>query len=130
MSGPRQVPDEWPVDREVEYLESKLGPFDSHGDWQQKRGEEREGRLGEDGHRLASSLGSIETFLQDYDMTPEEAIDCLLYEIQQYRGESENDDEWPYCPNCGAKLEDPAGPFHEVTDCPNCGQVDIDFYQS
>ena len=77
-------PDEWPLDRELRDLDSKLGPFEDYGDWQQKHGENVKQRLGEDGMRLRSSLGLIKTFLTDYDMTPEEAIACLEYEIEQY----------------------------------------------
>lgn len=84
MTGPQKIPDEWPVDREVEYLENKLGPFESHRDWQQKHTEERKERLGEDGHQLVSSLGLIKNLLQNYDMTPDEAISCIQYEINKY----------------------------------------------
>ena len=40
-----------------------------------------------------------------------------------------NAKRWPYCPNCGAELEEPAGPYQEWTDCPNCGFVRIEFLQ-
>lgn len=92
MNGPQLFPDDWPVDREVEYLERKLGPFEDHGDWQQKRGDERTERLGDEGRRLASSLGLIQTFMEDYDMTPEEAIACLQYEINHYHESAKESD--------------------------------------
>lgn len=45
-------------------------------------------------------------------------------------GRDSGDGRWPYCPNCGAELTDPAGPYHEWTDCPQCGEVCVEFYQS
>lgn len=77
-------PEEWPIDRAPKYLEAKLGPFEDYGDWQRKRGEEHQDRLGEGGIRLASILGTVQKFLHDYDMTPEEAIEVLEYEIDRY----------------------------------------------
>ena len=78
-------PDEWPLDRELRYLESELGPFEDYGDWQHKHGANVKQRLGEDGLRLRSRINLIGTLLSDYDMTPEEAIACLEHEIEQYR---------------------------------------------
>ena len=78
-------PDEWPLDRNLRDLDSKLGPFEDYGDWQHKHGENVEQRLGKDGIRLRSRISLISTFLSDYDMTPEEAVACLEYEIDQYQ---------------------------------------------
>ena len=84
-----ELPGEWPVDRPIQHLDAALGPFESPGDWQQKHGADQEERLGEAGYRLTSRLGMIQTFLQDYDLTPEEAIDCLRYEMRRYEEQNE-----------------------------------------
>lgn len=78
-------PDEWPLDREPEDVEEKLAPFDDHADWQEKMGTEQQERLGMDGRKLMMRLGTIQSFLKDSDMTPEEAIECLEHEIEDYR---------------------------------------------
>lgn len=89
MNGPfTQAPEDWPLDREPEYLEAKLAPFEDHVDWQQKRGDERSERLGDSGSRLLSRLGDIQTFMQEYDMTPEEAARCLEHEIEVFRDDA------------------------------------------
>lgn len=82
--GPHSIPSEWPLEREPNYLEAKLAPFEDIGEWQKRHYEEKKDRLGESGSRLLYRIGLVETMLEDYDMTPEEAIECLRYEIEVY----------------------------------------------
>lgn len=72
-----------------------------------------------------------------------EVIDVLVYDVGHMVGPAVGDDqpvtdggrdrsaseEWPYCPNCGSELDEPAGPYRERTTCPECGVVDIEFWQ-
>lgn len=39
-----------------------------------------------------------------------------------------NEENWPYCPRCGDELEEPAGPYADWTDCPNCGRIWVECY--
>lgn len=82
---PRRPPEEWPIDRTPRLLEEKLAPISDFGDWNRRRGEEMEDRLGEDGFRLLSTVSDVKLFMRKYDMTPEEAIKCLEHEIAKYR---------------------------------------------
>lgn len=83
-------PDDWPLDRNPDHLEQKLGPFDDYGDWHQTRNDELADRLGEDGVRLLRRLGTIESLLSDYDLTPDEAARALEYELDVYKNGREN----------------------------------------
>lgn len=83
----RTPPEEWPLDREPELIDEKYASSD-RDEAPQSRGEELLSRLGEDGYRLLTGIGFVHEFLLESDMTPEEAIKCLEYEIEDYKDES------------------------------------------